>query len=133
MKRLIVLAILTIVATIGLKAQTPTSPKMETATDSISVLFQQLERTNEEVAYLNERLRIHSQFALGSFVLEGIGVACLLSSSSNILQGFSEMDRLAQLGFDLCVIGGIGFVLSYIPIWTKKIKIDERGLIIPLN
>lgn len=126
MKRLIIIAALAIVAAIGAKAQTPAMP-----TDSVSVMFQHLANTNAEVAYLNDNLRLHSQLALGSFALEGIGAACLmLSSSSAISQGFADMEPLAKLGIGLCAIGGIGFICSYIPIWTSKVNVDERGIIV---
>ena len=133
MKSLIIIALFIIAAVNVTKAQTPIEPKIETATDSISVMFQHLARTNAEIEYLNESVRLHSQIALGSFALEGVGVACLLLSSSNINNGFAEMEPLAKLGFGICLAGGIGYLCSYIPIWTNKIKLDEHGLIIPLN
>lgn len=128
MKRLVIIAALIIAAVVGVKGQTPTTPQTET--DSVSIMLRHLANTNAEVAYLNDNLRLHSQLALGSFALEGIGVACLLFSSPNIGGGFAEMKPLAKLGFGLCVVGGVGFLCSYIPIWTNKVKIDGRGLII---
>ena len=133
MKKYICIVALTILSVIGVKAQTPTTLPTEMANDSISVLFQHLARTNAEIAYINENVRLHSQIALGSFAMEGIGVACLLATSSNLSNGFSEMEPMAKLGCCLCVAGGIGFLCSYIPIWTSKVRLDERGLIIPLN
>lgn len=129
MKRLVIIAVLLAVA-IGIKAQTPSAPQMET--DSVSVMLRHLANTNAEVAYLNESLRLHSQLALGSFALEGIGVACLLFSSPNLGNGIAEMEPLAKLGLGLCVVGGIGFICSYIPIWTSKVRMDNRGLVISL-
>ena len=98
MKRQIIIVLLTLIATVGLKAQTPTNVQMETLNDSISVMFQHIAKTNAELDFLNESVRLHSQIALGSFVLEGVGVACLLGSSSSLNNGFSEMEPLAKMG-----------------------------------
>lgn len=127
MKRLVIIATLIVAAAIGAKAQTPQHP-----VDSVSVMLRHIANTNKEVAYMNDCLRLHSQLALGSFAMEGIGAACLMLSSPIFTQSFSDMEPLAKLGVGLCVVGGIGFVCSYIPIWTSKIKVDNRGLIISL-
>ena len=127
MKRLVIIATLIVAAAIGAKAQTPQHP-----VDSVSVMLRHIANTNKEVAYMNDCLRLHSQLALGSFALEGIGAACLMLSSPIFTQSFSDMEPLAKLGIGLCTIGGIGFICSYIPIWTSKIKVDNRGLIISL-
>lgn len=128
MKRLVIIATLIVAAAIGAKTQTPQHP-----VDSVSVMLRHIANTNKEVAYMNDCLRLHSQLALGSFALEGIGAACLMLSSPIFTQSFSDMEPLAKLGVGLCVVGGIGFVCSYIPIWTSKIKVDNRGLIISLS
>lgn len=127
MKKIFLIAALVIAASIGAKAQAPQMPA-----DSVSVMLRHIANTNAEVLYINDCLRLHSQIALGSFVLEGIGAACILlsSSSPNISQGFSNMEPLAKLGIGLCAVGGLGFVCSYIPIWTGKIKVDGRGLVV---
>lgn len=127
MKRLVIIATLIVAAAIGAKAQTP-----QTSIDSVSVMLRHIANTNKEVAYMNDCLRLHSQLALGSFALEGIGAACLMLSSPVFTQGFSDMEPLAKLGVGLCVVGGIGFLCSYIPIWTNKVRMDNRGLIISL-
>ena len=124
MKKLLLVALI-IVAAIGAKAQTPEMPA-----DSVSVMLRHIANTNAEVSYLNDCVRLHSQISLGSFALEGIGVACLLFSKPDISQGLSKMEPLARLGFGFCVAGGIGFVCSYIPIWTSKVKVDSRGLVV---
>ena len=133
MKKQIIIAILILVGTIGLKAQTPTNVQMETLNDSISVMFQHLARTNAELDYLNESVRLHSQIALGSFVVEGIGVACLWWAPTDVVNGLKERDSMTQLGLGLCLAGGIAFICSYIPLWTSKIKFDKRGLVIPID
>ena len=137
MKRLIIIAILILVGTIGLKAQTPTNVQMETLNDSISVMFQHLARTNAELNYLNENVRLHSKISLLSFALEGVGVACLLGGSSsnqnNHYSGIWSLTGKEQIGVYLCVFGGLVFLSSYIPIWNNKIQFDERGLIIPID
>ena len=133
MRKAIFVAILTIVTAIGAKAQNLDYSKMETLNDSISVMFQHLARTNAELDYLNECVRLHSQIALGSFVLEGIGVACLWWAPTDVVNGLKERDSMTQLGLGLCLAGGIAFICSYIPLWTRKIKIDKRGLVIPID
>ena len=130
MKKLIIVAAFVLAAAFGAKAQTVS--KMETANDSISMMFGSLQSTNKELVYINDNLRLHSQIALGSFALEGIGAACLLLSSPVAMQGFSDLEPLAKLGVGFCFAGGIGFICSYIPIWTSKVHLDERGLIIDL-
>ncbi len=129
MKKLILTVALTAMA-FGAKAQTVS--KTETANDSISVMFRSLQNTNKELVYINDNLRLHSQITFGSFALEGIGAACLLLSSPVAMQGFSDMEPLAKLGVGFCVAGGIGFICSYIPIWTNKVHLDQRGFVIDL-
>lgn len=132
MKRLLLFATLALAA-LTMRAQNPNGYNLSPVpSDSVSVLLRHLADTNKEVAYINDCLRLHSQLALGSFALEGIGVACLLLSSPVVTQGLSDMDPLAKLGVGFCVVGGIGFICSYIPIWTQRVRLDGHGLVISL-
>lgn len=132
MKRLVIIAAFTLAA-LTMRAQDPNGYNLSPVpSDSVSVMLRHIANTNKEVAYMNDCLRLHSQLALGSFALEGIGAACLMLSSPVFTQGFSDMEPLAKLGVGLCVVGGIGFLCSYIPIWTNKVRMDNRGLIISL-
>lgn len=127
MKKVLLLAALVLAAAF-VKAQNPNrdNPSPVPA-DSVSVMLRQLAATNAEVQYLNDCIRLHSQLALGSFVIEAAGGACLYLASKN-----SETN-LRNLGLGLCIAGGVGFLASYIPIWTKNIRLDERGLVISLG
>ena len=128
MKKLLLIAALVLAAAFGVKAQNPNRDNpSQVPADSVSVMLRQLAATNAEVQYLNDCVRLHSQLALGSFVVEAAVGVCLYLASKN-----SETN-LRNLGLGLCIAGGVGFLASYIPIWTKNIRLDERGLVISLN
>ena len=130
MKKLVFLAAL-VLAALTMRAQTPNrdNPSPVPA-DSVSVMLQHLARTNAEVAYLNDNLRLHSQLALGSFALEGVGVACLLMASN--ATDANKAQSLRYLGIGFGAVGALGFLCSYIPIWTSKVRLDSRGLVVSL-
>ena len=124
MKKLLLIAALALAA-LTMRAQTPNGYNPSPVpVDSVSVMLRQLAATNAEVQYLNDCVRLHSQLALGSFVVEAVGGACLYLASKN-----GEIN-LRNLGLGLCIAGGVGFLASYIPIWTKNIRLDERGLVV---
>lgn len=124
MKRFLLIAALALAA-LTMRAQTPNGYNPSPVpVDSVSVMLRQLAATNAEVQYLNDCVRLHSQLALGSFVVEAVGGACLYLASKN-----GEIN-LRNLGLGLCIAGGVGFLASYIPIWTKNIRLDERGLVV---
>ena len=127
MKKLIIIAALTLAA-LTMRAQTPTGYNTSPVpADSVSVMLRHLANTNAEVQYLNENLRLHSQLALGSFALEALGGVCLWMAYYNYTKG------MENLGTALCIAGGIGFICSYIPIWTKDVRLDNRGLVISVG
>ena len=128
MKNFLVIITFLFFSVISVKAQT--QPQQSQAMDSISVLFQNLVRTNAEVDYLNECLRLHSQIALVSFAVEVAGGALLLLSTKR--DNPYQAKNLKSVGIGLGIVGAIGFIGSYIPIWTKKIHLNEQGLVIDL-
>lgn len=129
MKKLVFLAAL-VLAALTMRAQNPVGDNLEPTADSVSVMLQHLARTNAEVAYLNDNLRLHSQLALGSFALEGVGVACLLMASN--ATDANKAQSLRYLGIGFGAVGALGFLCSYIPIWTSKVRLDSRGLVVSL-
>lgn len=129
MKKLVFLAAL-VLAALTMRAQNPVGDNLEPTADSVSVMLQHLARTNAEVAYLNDNLRLHSQLALGSFALEGVGVACLLMASN--ATDANKSQSLKYLGIGFGAVGALGFLCSYIPIWTSKVRFDSRGLVVSL-
>lgn len=141
MKRLLLIAALALAA-LTMRAQNPNLAKSKPVpSDSVSVMIRHLANTNAEVQYLNESLRLHSQIALGSFAFVGVSALCFYqmanlavpSTHGGMAQYNKDMKSLKTIGIATGVIGGVGFLCSYIPIWTKSVRIDERGLVISLN
>lgn len=134
MKRLIIIAALIIAAVFGAKAQTPTVPKTET--DSVSVMLRHLANTNAEVVYLNESLRLHSQLTVSSFAAAGLSAFMFYIASTcdpPAYPGAPDSGKGFRItGISLGAASAVLFVCSYIPIWTSKVKVDNRGLIISL-
>ena len=127
MKRLLLFAALALAA-LTMRAQNPNRDNPSPVpVDSVSVMIRHLANTNAEVQYLNESLRLHSQIALGSFALEALGGACLWAAY------YQGKDNLSRLGTAFCIAGGVGFLCSYLPIWTKSVRLDVRGLVIDIG
>lgn len=139
MKRFIILAALLAAAFVA---------KAQTVNDSVSVMLRSLQNTNKELVYVNNNLRLHSQIAIGSIVMTGISAFSFYRSSIAEAPGASTYHTGPEgswvetptdyrkvwktIGITTGIIGVVGFVCSYIPIWTNKIRVDERGLIIDL-
>lgn len=149
MKQLIIIAAFVLTAAFGAKAQTPNIIKSEMpATDSVSVMLQHLARTNTEVVHINNSLRLHSQIALGSIVMVGVSAFSFYKSSIAEAPGASTYHTGPEgswvetptdyrkvwktIGITTGIIGAVGFVCSYIPIWTSKVHLNEQGLVIDL-
>lgn len=129
MKKLLLIAALVIAASIGAKAQAPKMP-----TDSVSVMLRHLSNTNAELEYINESLRLHSQLAVGSFAAAGLSAFMFyIASTCDPPTHYGEVDSgksFRIVGYSLAAAGAGLFVCSYIPIWTKKVKLDSRGLVV---
>ena len=141
MKKLLLIAALALTA-LTMRAQNPNGYNPSPVpSDSVSVMLRHLANTNAEVQYLNESLRLHSQIALGSFAFVGVSALCFYqmanlavpSTHGGMAQYDKDMKALKTIGIATGVIGGVGFLCSYLPIWTKEIKFDNRGLVISLN
>lgn len=145
MKKLILIVALTAMA-FGVNAQTIS--KTEIANDSISVMFRSLQNTNKELVYINDNLRLHSQIALGSIAMVGVSAFSFYRSSIAEATGTTTYHNgpngswaetptdyrkvWRTVGITTGIIGAVGFVCSYIPIWTSKVHLDQRGLVIDL-
>lgn len=124
MKKLITIAL--VLLTISVKAQSvEPSPS-----DTTSVMFKNLMNTNARVAEMNNDLRLHSQLAVGAFAFEGVGALlfCYASNESNE----KMRDAFRTYGAVSCAVGAAMFVCSYIPIFKKEVKVDERGLVVSI-
>ena len=129
MKRFLLIAALALAA-LTMRAQNPNRDNPSPVpVDSVSVMLRHIANTNAEMQYINDNLRLHSQLALGSFALEALGGALIYLAYQN----GSGWENVGYFGTAFCIAGGVGFLCSYIPIWSKAIKVDERGLVVSLN
>lgn len=127
MKKLL-FVILAIVFTTGMKAQETTTPAM--VSDTTSVMFQNLANTNARVAEINNDLRLHSQLALGAFAFEGVGALLFYYASNENKE--KTRNAYQTYGAVACAAGAVMFVCSYIPIFKKEVKVDERGFVLSI-
>lgn len=141
MKRLLLIAALALAA-LTMRAQNPNRDNPSPVpVDSVSVMLRHLANTNAEVQQINENLRLHSQIALGSFAFVGVSALCFYqmanlavpSTHGGMAQYNKDMKSLKTIGIATGVIGGVGFLCSYIPIWTKSVRLDVRGLVIDIG
>ena len=123
MKKLLLITL--IVASFGLGAQ----ELPEISNDSISVMFQNLKNTNEYVVDINNSLRTHTQLIAASFLFEAAGAACFYYASQDNTSN-KQRQTFNGIGGFSCVVGGVMFLCSYIPIWKKELTVDERGLVV---
>lgn len=137
MKKLLFIAALALAA-VTMRAQNPNRYNLSpVASDSVSIMLRHLANTNAELNYINESLRLHSQLAVGSFASAGLSAFMFyLASTCDPPTPYNHTDtgktfRIFGYGFAAASAGL--FVCSYIPIWTKNVKMDSRGLVISLN
>lgn len=117
--------------------------------DSIAMVLNQLAKTNTEVVNTNRNLRLHSQIAVGSFAMMGFSAFSFYRSSVAEAPGptihhsgpngsWTETPTDWQktwktIGITTGIVGVLGFIGSYVPIWNDRISLDERGLIISID
>lgn len=139
MKKSIIIAALLLSVAVG-KAQTA---------DSLSMALHHLAQTNTEIVNLNNDLRLHSEIAVGSFVMMGVSAFSFYRSSVADPPGptihhsgpdgsWTETPTdwpktWKTIGITTGIIGLAAFIGSYIPIWNDRISLDERGLVISLD
>lgn len=134
MKKLLLIAALALAA-LTMRAQTPNGYNLSpVASDSVSIMLRHLANTNAELDYINESLRLHSQLAVGSFAAAGLSAFMFyIASTCDPPTHYGQVDsgksfRIFGYGFAAASAGL--FVCSYIPIWTRKVKMDSRGLVV---
>ena len=121
MKRLILLAIL-MTAALGVKAQSPKVPEMETLADSVSVMFQSMQKNNAEIVRLDKAYNVNATMISMGGALQLIGTGMTLLSSNESMQKVGMLSSIIGTGF---------IVLSILPM-PKGVQVDERGLVIDL-
>ena len=121
MKRLILLAIL-MIAALGVKAQSPKVPEMETLADSVSVMFQSMQKNNAEIVRLDKAYNVNATMISMGGALQLIGTGMTLLSSN---------EKMQKVGMLSSIIGTGVIVLSILPM-PKGVQVDERGLVIDL-
>jgi hypothetical protein len=126
MKKLL-LFILALVSLSSVKAQ----DVQPTDTTSV-VLLNRLQTTESHLVDINNSLRYHAQLMAGAFALEGLGAVCLLAGTGRSAEyqekHAEELSAYRASGAVFCVLGGVMYIASYIPIWRKELKVDERGI-----
>ena len=121
MKKLILLAVM-MIAALGVKAQTLNVPEMETLSDSVSVMFQSMQKNNAEIVRLNKAYTVNATMISIGGALQLIGTGMTLLSSNVSMQKVGMISSVVGTGF---------IVLSLLPM-PKGVQVDERGLVIDL-
>ena len=121
MKRLILLAVL-MAAAFGGKAQSLNVPEMETLADSVSVMFQSMQKNSAEIVRLNKAYTVNATMISIGGALQLVGTGMTLLSSNVSMQKVGMISSLVGTGF---------IVLSLLPM-PKGVQVDERGLVIDL-
>ena len=121
MKRLLIIAALTVAALVG---------RAQSEADSVSVMLRHLKDTNEEFVRVNESLKTHA-------ALIGVGGATMLAGTLLSLQGTSELEmgqeqgaKLVKAGSWMSVVGVAFIAASFIPLTRKGVQLDGRGLVV---
>ena len=117
------LLIVALMATIGLRAQA--------VSDTAKVVLQEPVDLYQTVAEINNDLRLHAQLSYASFAFEGVG-ALMFYLSTNDKNTDKQRKSYETYGAILCGAGGVLFIASYLPIWRKELKVDERGLVVSI-
>lgn len=117
------LLIVALMATIGLRAQA--------VSDTAKVVLQEPVDLYQTVAEINNDLRLHAQLSYASFAFEGVG-ALMFYLSTNDKNTDKQRRSYETYGAILCGAGGVLFIASYLPIWRKELKVDERGLVVSI-
>ena len=117
------LTIVALIATICLRAQA--------VSDTTKIVLQEpTVDLVQTVADINNDLRLHAQLVTTSMALEGAGALLFYYASKE--DNDKRREAFQTYGTISCVAGGILFVCSYIPIWRKELKVDERGLVLSI-
>lgn len=139
MKRILLMAAL-LAAALGARAQQQ---------DTTSIMLQHLARTNYNVQHINDALRTHSTMAVSSVALGGFAAFCFarmakydpnvevdavwVGNRHKTIYPARWHDEWKVGGIVAASVSGVLFLCSYIPIWTQKVKLNERGLVIELD
>ena len=128
MKKLIILAVLLIIAAPITKAQTIQS-------DTLEIIAQQIADANQRVAEINNALRSHAIMAEASVPITLLGAFLLATHPQRELiddNGHIYIDTMHDVGLIATVVGCGVFVGSFTPLIFKKVKVNEKGLIVNL-
>lgn len=121
MKRLILLAVM-MTAVFGVKGQSLNAPEMETLADSVSVMFQSMQKNSAEIVRLNKAYTVNAAMISIGGALQLIGTGMTFLSSNVSMQKVGMISSVVGTGF---------IVLSLLPM-PKGVQVDERGLVIDL-
>lgn len=121
MKRLILLAVM-MTAVFGVKGQSLNAPEMETLADSVSVMFQSMQKNSAEIVRLNKAYTVNAAMISIGGALQLIGTGMTFLSSNVSMQKVGMISSVVGTGF---------IVLSLLPM-PKGVQVGERGLVIDL-
>lgn len=82
------------------------------------------------VADINNDLRLHAHLVAGSVALEAAGALLFFYSTQE--NDEKSAQAFQTCGTAACIAGGVLFLGSYIPLFRKELKVDERGLVVSI-
>jgi len=124
MKKFVLFATMIVVALFSAKAQTPAD-----------TLIRQLANTNQEIVRINKGLAIHSAMVGIGGAVELVGGLMMFNAWKNINEHPATAESSVnsyKTGIAILSLGAGIIAASYIPM-PKGIRLDERGLVIPLH
>lgn len=111
-----------------------------TLSDSVRLLMKSLALTNIELRRADSRMSTHAYMTYSAVAIEGLGALCFYAYSrqtpSIAYNSYGEPyvpardELLRKIGTACCIIGGVVWIASYIPLIGPHITADERGLVV---
>lgn len=110
-----------------------------TLSDSVELLMKSLALTNIELRRTNSRVRTYATMTYTAIACEGMGALCFYLWGQQPTVAYNSYgqpyiperdDTLKDIGMGFCIVGGVIYLASYIPLFGRYLTVDERGLVV---
>ena len=117
----------------------PEDLQLRTLSDSVEVLMKSLALTNIELRRTNSRIRTYATMTYTAIACEGLGALCFYIWGLQPTIAYNSYgqpyvpardDSLKDVGTAFCIVGGVIYLASYIPLFGRYLTVDERGLVV---
>ena len=113
--------------------------QLRTLSDSVELLMKSLALTNIELRRTNSRIRTYATMTYTAIACEGLGALCFYIWGQQPTIAYNSYgepyvpardDSLKDVGTAFCIVGGVIYLASYIPLFGRYLTVDERGLVV---